>query len=70
MTRIRLSQLIAPAYMPVHRDIRSKGHAEYWFPGGRGSLKSSFISLEIALGLLKEPQANAMIYRPRYTCFL
>ncbi len=63
MTRIRLSQLIAPAYMPVHRDIRSKGHAEYWFPGGRGSLKSSFISLEIALGLLKEPQANAMIYR-------
>ncbi len=30
------------------------GHAEYWFRGGRGSGKSSFIALEIVLGLLRE----------------
>lgn len=63
MTRIRLSELIAPVYMPVYRDIRRGGHSEYWFSGGRGSLKSSFISLAIVLGLLQAPEANAIIYR-------
>ena len=59
----RLSRLIAPAYAAVHDDIRRMRHAEYWFRGGRGSGKSSFIALEIVLGLLRDTQANAAIYR-------
>lgn len=59
----RLSELIAPAYAAVHDDIRRMGHAEYWFRGGRGSGKSSFIALEIVLGLLREDTANAAVYR-------
>lgn len=35
----------------------------FWFKGGRGSLKSSFISLVIILGMMKDPEANAVIYR-------
>lgn len=61
--KIRISDLIAPKFMPVHRDIREKRHSEYWLSGGRGSTKSSFISLEIILGIIRTPNANAIIYR-------
>ena len=50
---VRVRELIAPAFLPVHRDVRAGGHAEYWLMGGRGSAKSSFVSLEIVLGLLR-----------------
>lgn len=63
MDKIRISDLIAPKFMPVHRDIREKRHSEYWLSGGRGSTKSSFISLEIILGIIRTPNANAIIYR-------
>lgn len=59
----RMTELIAPTYYPVHHDLRRAGHAEYWFKGGRGSAKSSFISIEIVLGLLRDPTANAIVYR-------
>lgn len=55
--------MIAPAFLPLHRDIRRRGHREYWLKGGRGSTKSSFVSMEIALGIVRNPQANAMILR-------
>ena len=63
MSRVRTGDVIAPAYWGVHADIRNGRHAEYWLKGGRGSAKSSFASLEIVLGLLRDPQANAIIYR-------
>lgn len=47
----------------MHRDILAGGHGEYWLRGGRGSGKSSFVSLEIVLGLMKNPRANAIVYR-------
>lgn len=58
-----LTDLIAPPFYAVHRDLQRMGHAEYWLKGGRGSTKSSFVSVEIVLGLLKDPEANAIIYR-------
>lgn len=61
--QVRISDVIAPAYRSVHADIRDGVHSEYWLKGGRGSAKSSFISLEIVLGLLRDPEANAIIYR-------
>jgi len=63
MGKAQLSKLIAPVFRPVHTDIQRGGHAEYWLKGGRGSGKSSFVSLEIVTGMLRDPQANAIIYR-------
>lgn len=55
--------MIAPAFYALHADLRAGRHSEYWLKGGRGSGKSSFVSLEILLGLLKDPQKNAIVYR-------
>lgn len=63
MPDVRLAGLIAPAFHAVHADIRRGGHAEYWLYGGRGSGKSSFVSVEIVLGMMRDPQANALVYR-------
>lgn len=63
MDKIRISDLIAQVFWPVHRDIQKRGHEEYWLNGGRGSTKSSFISLEIIMGIVRTPDANAIIYR-------
>lgn len=63
MSGVRLSEVIAPAFFPVHEDLRRAGHAEYWLSGGRGSGKSSFVSLEILLGLMRDRRAGAIIYR-------
>lgn len=60
---IRLSGLIAPGFYEVHRDIREGGHTHYWMKGGRGSGKSSFVSIEVALGLLRDREANAVALR-------
>ena len=60
---MKLSEIIAPAFYAVHRDIRGENHSEYFLKGGRGSGKSSFISIELVLGLLRNPDANAIVYR-------
>ena len=54
---------IADMFIPVHRDIAKMRHAEYWFKGGRGSTKSSFISLEIIRGLREDENAHAVVFR-------
>ena len=43
---VRLSDCIAPGFYPLHDALRREAYAEYWLKGGRGSAKSSFISLE------------------------
>lgn len=60
---VRLSELIAPVFFGVHEDMKRGRHAEIWLSGGRGSGKSSFVSIEILMGMLKNPMENAMIYR-------
>ena len=54
---------IAPAYYPLHNDISRGDHSIYHLPGGRGSAKSSFVSLEIVDGMMKDPAANAVVFR-------
>lgn len=60
---IDFGKLIAPVFYPVHRDIARNRYTYYDLYGGRGGLKSSFISLEIVLGMIKDAQANAVIFR-------
>lgn len=59
----RLSELIAPSFFAVHRDIREERHTHYVLGGGRGSCKSSFVSLEIILGIMSHPNTNALVLR-------
>lgn len=60
---IDFGKLIVPAFYQVHRDIANSEHTYYDLYGGRGGLKSSFISLEIILGMMKDKDANAVIFR-------
>jgi len=63
---IRLSSLIAPSFYGLHRELKVELHDEVWCKGGRGSTKSTFISAEILLGIMKDPDANAVVFR-RYS---
>lgn len=60
---MKLSEALAPAFWSLHRDIQQHGHTFYWLKGGRGSGKSSFISLEILLVLLRHKDRHAVILR-------
>lgn len=60
---VRLTDLIAPAFYQLHNDIKAGNHTYYDLDGGRGSTKSSVISIEIVLGMEKDPEANAVIFR-------
>lgn len=62
-TAVKLADLIAPAFYPLHWDVLEGRHTHYWLGGGRGSCKSTFISLEIVLGIMQHPEANAVVYR-------
>lgn len=48
-----LDRLIAPSFYKVHNSIEDYTH--FWLCGGRGSTKSSFVSVEIILGIMKMP---------------
>jgi phage terminase large subunit len=63
MTKIRLSELIAPSFYELHRELKAELYDEYWLKGGRGSTKSTFVSIQIILGMLKDSEANAVVTR-------
>lgn len=58
-----LSTLIGTDFYKTHNALKSKEYDEFWEAGGRGSLKSSFVALKIVMGMMEDPQANAVAYR-------
>lgn len=62
-TGIDILDCIAPAYIPIHDDILRGLHDTYHLPGGRGSCKSSFVSLEIVNGIMTNKGSNAIVFR-------
>ena len=60
---MRISENIISKFHDVHLAIKKDMYNQYWFPGGRGSTKSAFISFEILLGMLKDKNANAVVFR-------
>ena len=62
---IDVTQHIADVYRPLHEDITAAAHTTYNLPGGRGSCKSSFVSLEIVNGIMKDTtgHSNAIVFR-------
>lgn len=55
--------MIAPTFAPVHFDIQERAHSEYVFPGGRGSTKSSYVSMEVIDLLMRYEQMHAVVLR-------
>ena len=47
----------------MHREIRAGALAEVVAKGGRGSGKSSYLSLELILQLLRHPDCHAVVLR-------
>nr|DAQ36391.1 MAG TPA: terminase large subunit [Caudoviricetes sp.] len=63
MIQIKLSDKMAPSFFSVHLDVKQHGHTHYVLAGGRGSTKSSYVSLEIPLLLMQNPKCHAVILR-------
>mgnify|MGYP005759082331 FL=1 len=59
----KIKSLIAPSFYPVQDDLKKGLHTHYWLKGGRGSTKSSFISVEIIRGVMSDKLANAVVLR-------
>lgn len=57
------ADVIAPSFVNAYRDIRDCKHTEYLFYGGRGSTKSSFISLVIIWLIVNNPEVHALATR-------
>jgi PBSX family phage terminase large subunit len=60
---ISFSDLFAPVYYKCWNDIIDRKYHEFWFKGGRGSCKSSFISIVIVLGIMQDRDANGVVFR-------
>ena len=58
-----LNELIAPVFYKLPHQIKNHEYTHYWLRGGRGSTKSSVISLEIIIGMMKNSAYNAIVFR-------
>lgn len=61
---VNVASLVSPAFDDAFWDIQEHGHTFYWFAGGRGSTKSSFVGVDIPLLLMQHPQCHAVV--PKY----
>ena len=60
---INLNTCVIKRFKDVCYDIMAHKHVHYVFPGGRGSTKSSFISLMIILLIIHFPNIHACCFR-------
>ena len=63
MSEVRLSEVIGSAYYGVARDVIEHKHTHYTELGGRGSLKSSYVSIMVPLLIMQHPDAHALVLR-------
>jgi PBSX family phage terminase large subunit len=63
LPRVSVLDCVAPCYYDIHSDVVTGTHTIFHLPGGRGSGKSSFVSLEIVDGMMNDPNANAIVFR-------
>jgi phage terminase large subunit len=63
----KIKKIISPSFFDIHEDIKAGLHTYYKIDGGRGSLKSSFVSEEIINGIMRDAYngkvTNALILR-------
>lgn len=63
MTTCKLSELVSPAFAESHRAVKSGAINELVEKGGRGGAKSSFISIELVILILKNPECHGVVMR-------
>lgn len=63
MSEIRLTSVLGPAFYELSGDVFRHEHTHYDLSGGRGSLKSSCVSLLVPLLLIENPGAHALVLR-------
>ena len=61
--KIRLKEKIPAVFWPVHQAIRRGEVTEVVAKGGRGSGKSSYLSMELVWQLLRHPDCHAVVLR-------
>ncbi len=60
---IRLQEVMAPSFFSVHQQVKAGAYTHFWLKGGRGSCKSSFVSLELIVGIMRERQTHGVVLR-------
>lgn len=60
---VRLRDVIGPAFYETHRQINKGLIDEAVEKGGRASLKSSYVSVEVILQLIRHPDCHALVCR-------
>lgn len=63
MMTYKLSDIISPAFVEPHRAVKAGTINEIVEKGGRGSAKSSYLSVEVILELLRHPDCHAVVMR-------
>lgn len=63
MTTCKISEIIAKPYHELHRAVREHKYTHYDLSGGRGSLKSSTVSIEVILTIIRNPRCHALVMR-------
>lgn len=63
MMTYKLSEIISPVFAESHHAVKSGSTNELVEKGGRGGAKSSYISIEVILLLLKHPECHAVVMR-------
>lgn len=61
--KINISSVLGPAFRDIAHDVFRHGHTHYDLSGGRGSLKSSAVSLMVPLLLVANPGTHALVLR-------
>lgn len=61
--KINLYDLLGDAFHELADDVKNHGHTHYDLSGGRGSLKSSAISLMIPPLMIAHPNTHACVFR-------
>ena len=62
-TQLNLYDMIGPSFDALADDIQAHKHTHYDLSGGRGSLKSSFVSLIVPPLLIGNPNTHALVLR-------
>lgn len=63
MSEVRLSTKLGKSYYELAHDVFVHGHTHYDLSGGRGSLKSTTVSLLVPLLICQNPSVHALVLR-------
>ena len=62
-TTPNFANYISPVFDGVLADMMDFRHDQYFLGGGRGSFKSTTVSVRVFMAILSDPNANAVVFR-------